>query len=316
MAKKTQKKDNSRKAGLIAFGVTLLLYALIFPFSKLGHFIIGGGLAALAGWTVKTMATPMKGLDKNAKSKAALDVTIIEDEYARGVVEKGVEMLDALKAERDAINEYVFSRRINDLRENLDKVLRNIIEEPDEARHLRKMNSYYLPTTLKLLQSYRSAKGQGTSYMTIAETREDVLGMLDKLNEALASLLDTMLRNDLEDMDIEIEVFDRMLKSDGLRPDEVTRQLRQSAQAAAKEMPVSSAPTVTPTFSQQQKQPAAKASASAAQPAEPELAQPVPVLNVPTASALQLQQGAPVLKVPESPAAPDFTDAIRNESEA
>ena len=141
MATKTKRKDNSKKAGLIAFGATLLVYALIFPFNKLGHFIIGGCLAAAAGWVVKTMATPMKGLDKNAKSKAALDVTIIKDEYARGVVEKGVEMLDALKAERDAINEYVFTRRINDLRENLDKVLRNIIEEPDEARHLRRMNS-------------------------------------------------------------------------------------------------------------------------------------------------------------------------------
>lgn len=284
MAKKSnKKKDNSKKAGLITFGATLLTYALIFPFHKLGHFIIGGALAALAGWVVKTMATPMKELDKNAKSKAALDVTIIEDEYARGIVEKGVEMLDALKTERDAINEYVFTRRINDLRENLDKTLRNIIEEPDEARYLRKMNSYYLPTTLKLLQSYRSAKNQGASYMTISQTREDVLGMLDKLNEALTTTLDTMLQNDLEDMDIEIDVFDRMLKSDGLRTDEVTQELRQSAHAAAKEVPLSQSPAV---------QPAA------------------------TASARQLQQGTPVLNVPDAPAAPDLTDVLQNKTKA
>lgn len=292
MAKKTtKKKDNSKKAGLIAFGATLLAYALIFPFNKLGHFIIGGALAAAAGWVVKTMATPMKGLDKNAKSKAAFDVTIIEDEYARGIVEKGVEMLDALKTERDAINEYVFTRRINDLRENLDKVLRNVIEEPDEARYLRKINSYYLPTTLKLLQGYRSAKNQGTSFMTISETREDVLGMLDKLNEALATTLDTMLQNDLEDMDIEIDVFDRMLKSDGLTADEVTEHLRQSAHAAAKEIPMSASPAVQP------------AALSLDMPAA-------------TASARQLQQGTPVLKVPESPTAPDFNDVIKNETKA
>ena len=283
MAKKSnKKKDNSKTAGLIAFGATLVAYALIFPFNKLGHFVLGGALAALAGWIVKTMATPMKGLDKSAKSKAALDVTIIEDEYARGIVEKGVEMLDAMKKERDAINEYVFTRRINDLRGNLDKVLRNIIEEPDEARYLRKMNSYYLPTTLKLLQSYRNAKHQGASYMTIAQTREDVLGMLDKLNQALITTLDTMLQNDLEDMDIEIDVFDRMLKSDGLRTDEVTQDLRQSAHTAAKEVPVSQAPAMQPA----------------------------------TASARQLQQGAPVLNVPSSPAEPDLIDVLRNETKA
>lgn len=305
MAAKSKKKDNSKKAGLIAFGATLLIYALIFPFNKLGHFIIGGGLAALAGWIVKIMATPLKCLDRNAKSKAALDVTIIEDDYARGVVEKGVEMLDALKAERDAINESVFSRRINDLRENLDKVLRNIIEEPDEARHLRKMNSYYLPTTLKLLQGYRSAKAQGASYMAIAETREDVLGMLDKLNEALAELLVTMLQNDLEAMDVEIEVFDRMLKSDGLRPDEVTQQLRKIAQAAAREFPVSASPTV-------------KSAAAAQLPTNAAAQGQSPVLNVPqaTASARQLQQGAPVLHVPQAPAAPDFSDAASQHTKA
>lgn len=330
MAKKTtKKKDNSKKAGLIAFGATLIAYALIFPFHKLGHFIIGGALAALAGWVVKTMATPMKGLDKNAKSKAALDVTIIEDEYARGVVEKGVEMLDALKTERDAINEYVFTRRIDELRASLDKVLRNIIDDPVDAHHLRKMNSYYLPTALGLLQSYRSAKQQGTSYHIMAETREDVLSTLDKLNEALNHVLAKMLENDLENMDIEIDVFERMLKSDGLNEDEVTSSLRQSAHAAAKQMPMSKSPTVKPTVPVQAK-PVQKAAPKPEPARNPEAATldnqtqakeaaqtPVPVLEVPaaTASARQLQQGTPVLNVP-SPAAPDFTDVMHDHKQA
>ena len=331
MAKKTtKKKDNSKKAGLIAFGATLITYALLFPFHKLGHFIIGGGLAALAGWVVKTMATPMKGLDKSAKAKTALDEIIIEDEYARGVVETGVEMLDALKAERDAINEYVFTRRIDELRAGLDRVLRNIIDDPDKAHRIRKMNSYYLPTAIKLLQGYRSAKQQGTSFMAMSETREDVLSTLDKLNEALSTVLDGMLKDDLEDMDIEIDVFERMLKSDGLHEDEVTDALRKSAHAAAKEIPLSQSPVVKPTVPVQAK--AATKPISASEPIRrpegvkldyevhtPETVQtPAPVLEVPaaTASARQLQQGAPVLHVPEAPAAPDFTDMLHKNEQA
>ncbi len=333
MAKKTtKKKDNSKKAGAIAYGITLLAYALIFPFHKLGHFITGVAVAALAGWVVKTMATPMKGLDKNAKSKAALDVTIIEDDYARGVVEKGVEMLDALKTERDAINEYVFTRRIDELRANLDKVLRNIIDDQSDAPQLRKMNSYYLPTALKLLQSYRTAKQQGTSYHTMAETREDVLSTLDKLNEALIHVHEKMLENDLESMDIEIDVFERMLKSDGLNEDEVTDSLRRSAHAAAKNIPMSKAPTVKPTAPVQPKPVQKAAPKPAVQPVhKPEAvtldyevqakeseSTPVPVLEVPaaTASARTLQQGAPVLNVPDSPAAPDFADTFHNHKQS
>ncbi len=330
MARKISK--NGRKAGWIAFGVTLLGYALIFPFNRLIHFIIGGGAAALAGWAVKTMATPMQGLDKNAKSKAAMDVTIIEDEYARGVVEKGVEMLDALKSEKTAINEYVFTRRIDETREALDKVLRAIIDDPDKAHRIRKMNSYYLPTALKLLQGYRTAKQQGASYMAVSATREDVLATLDQLNDALAAILDAMLKDDLEDMDIEIEVFDRMLKSDGLKEDEMVEDLRASAQAAAKEIPMSAAPEAARPAPVKAAAPAKKPVQQTA-PAEPEHVPedvkldyevqadaasktPVPYLNVPgTASARQLQEGTPVLNVPHSPAAPDF-GSIKKETEA
>lgn len=326
---KTKKKDNSKKAGLIAAGVTLLAYALIFPFHKLGHFIIGGALAAAAGWVVKTMATPLKGLDKHSKSKAALDVTIIEDEYARGVVEKGVEMLDALKTERDAINEYVFTRRIDETRASLDKVLRNIIEDPDKAHRIRKMNSYYLPTAVKLLQGYRTAKQQGASYMAVSSTREDVLSTLDQLNAALIQVLDNMLKDDLEDMDIEIDVFERMLKSDGLKEDDVTQELRDSAHRAAKEIPVVKAPAVKPSAPVPQTTPVQKPAAEVthkpegvsmnyAVPAKESAHTPVPTLNVPgaSASAKQLAEGTPVLNVPASPAAPDYPGEYHQETKA
>jgi len=299
---------------------------------------------------VKTMSTPMKGLDKNAKAKEALNVTIIEDEYARGVVEKGVQMLDALKREKDAINEYVFSRRIDQIRESLDRVLRCIIDDPDKAHRIRKMNSYYLPTAVKLLESYRSARRQGATTIAASSTRQDVLSTLDQLKDALNAVRDGMLRDDLEDIDIEIDVFERMLKSDGLAEDEVTDSLRQTAHAAAKEIPMSKAPAVKPTAApaakkpvQQEKpapQPVAKPAAQPApapveKPAEPEYKPegvqldyqvqteeaertPVPYLNVPaaTASARQLQQGAPVLQVPQAPTAPDFAQESNQESKA
>ena len=272
---KQKKKGKATLAGFVAFGVTLLLYALIFSLHKPSDFLLGGGLSLLAGWVVNTMATPLPGLDKNAKSKEKLNVTIIEDEYARDMVEKGVAMLDAFRQQRDNIHESVFVHRIDALRKNLDQALRNVIDDPEEARYLRKINSYYLPTTLKMLESYRSAKAQGASYMTIAKTREDVLGMLDKLNEALTVTLDNMLKNDLEDMEIEIDVFDQMLKADGLAENDATDALRRSAHAAAKDTPITGQPV--------------------------------------TASARQLQQGAPVLNVPTAPAAPEYTQSNQRE---
>ncbi len=334
MAKKAQRK-NGKKAGWIAFGVTLLLYALIFPFNKLLHYVIGGGVAALVGCIVKTMATPLQGLDKNAKAKDDLNVVVIEDEYARGIVESGVQMLDALKTERDAISEYVFTRRLDALRANYDQLLRAVIEDPDKAVRIRKFNTYYFPTAVKMLQAYRQKKGKGTSYMAMSATREDILQMLDDLTEATQKLLDTMLQADLEDMDIEMDVFARMLKSDGLTEDELVNGMRDAAHEAAKDIPMSKAPTVQPTRTAQapasapvqakpvQAEPAEVSTEEPAQEPRPvleheaEAAQkastPVPVLDVPvTATAAQLHQGAPVLNIP-TPDAPDFGNEVRKD---
>ena len=287
---KAPAKDG-KKAGIIAFGVTLLLYALLFKFNKPLHYLTGGALALAVGWVIKTMATPLKGLDKHARVKDELNVTIIEDEYARSVVEAGVEMLDALKAERDAINESVFSRRLDTLRTNFDKLLRRVIEDNSRASRLRKLNTYYFPTAIKLMQGYRSAKAEGADYSVMAQTRSDILELLDKLIEATGELLNTMLQADLEDMDVEMDVFDRMLKSDGLTRDELTAGLRDSARAAARETSLSAAPDVRP--------------AEAPAPQE----SPAPM----TASAAQLRQGAPVLRVPTAPAAPSFDPAAKKQ---
>ena len=70
-------------------------------------------------------------------------------------------------------------------------------------------------------------------------------------------------------MEIDIDVCDQMLKADGLAEDDVAAPLRQSAHAAAKDMPITGQPL----------------SASARQ-----LQQGAPVLNVPTASAHDLPQ--------------------------
>ncbi len=267
------KKDNSTKAGIIAFGVTLLGYAALLPFHTPIQWLIGAGVALVVGKVVKTMATPMKGLDKAKNSTATHVVTPeeIPDEYARGIVQSGIENLNQLRLARDAVNEYVFTRRINALSTNFRKLLERVQQDPDKAPRLRKLNTYYLPTCIKLLTSYREAKAQGTSYMQISATREDILASLDKLLEATQSLYDGMVKDDITDMDIEIDVLERMLKSDGMVKDELVEDMKQSAQAAARQM------------------------------AETEDAAQAATVEAATATAQQLQHGAPILQVPGMP---------------
>lgn len=286
MARKTgnqkNKKDNSFKAGIIAYGATLLGYASIFPFHRLSHWVIGIGLSLAVGTLVKIMASPMKGLDKakNSSAAKAIDTDNIQDEYARTIVEKGIENMNQLRLARDAVNEYVFTRRINQLSVNFRKLLEQVQADPDKASRLRKLNTYYMPTCVKLLNAYREAKAQGTTYQQISATREDILNMLDRLLEATQALYDDMIQDNLTDMDIEIDVFEQMLRNDGMIVNPLTEDLKTSAAAAARQE--QSAPT-----------------------------QSAPVETA-TATAQQLQHGAPVLEIPESETFDSFYSSSRS----
>lgn len=272
MAKATpgKKKDNSRKAGMIAFGATLLGIAGIFGFHSLSGLLIGAGVSLIVGSVVKIMATPLKGLETSGgKAVQSMATEDIQDEYARKIVSDGIANMNQLRLARDAVNEYVFTRRINDLSVNFRKLLEQVQKDPMKASRIRKLNTYYLPTAVKMLNRYRDAKVQGMSYQQISSTRNEILEMLDQLLEATQNCYDGMVQDQLADMDIELDVFEQMLKNDGMIDNDLTDDLKQSAQAAARDA------------------------------CDKPVAQPRSQ-SAPTAAAQQLRQGAPVLNVPDT----------------
>ena len=297
-----KKKDNSLRNAIIAFGVTLLGYASLFSFHRLSDFLLGGGIALLVSSLIKTMTTPMKGLEAPTNS-SRINPDDVQDEYARDTIATGLELMAELRAERDAISEYVFTRRLNELADTYGQLLNRVVADHEKAPHLRKLNTYYLPTVIKLLRSYRDAKSQGTSYMEISATRDDILKTLDQLISANKKLQKKMLRSHLEAMDIKIEVLEDILRADGYIEDEVTENVRTSAEHAAAQMTITEQVQKTtihqPVAQQPRPAPTRQKQAPAAKRTIPQPAQrPSLKANVPTASAQQLERGAPVLRVP------------------
>ncbi|MGN0793072.1 MAG: exosortase/archaeosortase family protein [Aristaeellaceae bacterium] len=323
-APKKAKKDNSLRNAIIAFGVTMVGYASIFPFHNLFGFLLGGAISFAVASLIKVMTTPMKGLSAPATSDK-INPDSVQDEYARQIIVTGLELMSQLRAERDAINEYVFTRRLNELAQNYADLLNKVVANHDKASNLRKLNSYYIPTALKLLQSYREAKGNNTSYMEISKTRDDILKSLDQLITATNTLKKKMLKSHLENIDIKCEVLEDILKADGYIEDELTSGMRESAHQAARQIPMAQQANVPLSAAARQAagsarqaapaKPAQPPKSAANQPAAQTKAAPastIPVqtaeaagtprptikVNMPTASAQQLDQGAPVLQVP------------------
>lgn len=310
---KKAKKDNSTRNGITAFGVSMLLYGVVFGLKNFSGILVGGLLSLLVAAVVKIATKPMKGLEAPTTS-AGVIADKVPDELARQVVLKGLENLDALQKERLAINEYDFTRRLTELHSAYRELLNRVLADNGKASRMTELNSYYMPTLLTLLRSYRAAKSQGTSYMDAAATRADLIKTMDQLILATRNLKKKMVQVDLDATRIKMDVLFSNLLASGLIVDEKTTDLAQAATDAAatlsvaqqlgapvkaaqpKAAPVQKAAPVPQAVPEQKAPvPTVAMEVPAAAPAQPAPTLPV---SAPTASAAQLSQGAPVLYVP------------------
>lgn len=104
--------------------------------------------------------------------------------------------------------------------ERLELVVARIFQEarknPEEISDLRKMMSYYLPTTRKLLDAYCELDDQPVQGENIENTKKEIEDALDTLNTAFGNLLDGMFQETAWDISSDISVLETMLAQEGL----------------------------------------------------------------------------------------------------
>lgn len=268
--KKNKKETKAVIAGQIAFWVSFL-GVLCLPLPGFWRFVGGFAIASGVKKLIETMATPLEGLHtengERVKEEPVTQVGTPEDQRAKEVVANGLELLSQIAAERDAIDEYVMTRRLKDLDELVRKMLQTVVDDPNEVSRLRKFMGYYLPTTLKLLQSYRTMKSRGVSYTEMTATRENLLHALDMILQAAQKQLDAMYKDDMLDMSADVDVLEQMLHRDGYMESVLSQSLKEASSASASSTPYST--------------------------------QQADLHTSGTAAARQMAQGAPVLKMPE-----------------
>ncbi len=116
----------------------------------------------------------------------------------------------------DEIADDAVSARIERIERATAGILHTIDERPDRADDARRFMSYYLPTTMKLLESYRLMEGQSYQGENIQAARRSIEAVLDKLAAAAEQQQDKLFRAEALDVETEIRVLETMMASDGL----------------------------------------------------------------------------------------------------
>lgn len=98
----------------------------------------------------------------------------------------------------------------------ITKIFRKAEREPSLVSDLKKMMSYYLPTTSKLLDAYIEMEDQPIKGQNIEKTKREIENALDTINAAFENLLDSFFEEKSWDISSDISVLNTMFAQEGL----------------------------------------------------------------------------------------------------
>lgn len=116
----------------------------------------------------------------------------------------------------DEIQDPVISEQIEHLQLVTGKIVVAVIKDHKKKTQVRRFFNYYLPTTIKLLNSYDRMGDAGVSGMNIDGIKGKVEEMMKVLVTAYDKQLDALFADEALDISTDITVMENLLRSEGL----------------------------------------------------------------------------------------------------
>lgn len=134
---------------------------------------------------------------------------------AAEVIEEGKNYVRLIRQCNDEIPGEEMSDKLDRLELLVTRIFDQVEKEPELAPELRKMLSFYLPTTKKLLEAYRDLDKQQLDLSNVAQTKREIETAVDNINEAFEKFLDELFREKAWDIQSDISALHTILKQDG-----------------------------------------------------------------------------------------------------
>ncbi|MBQ2062852.1 MAG: 5-bromo-4-chloroindolyl phosphate hydrolysis family protein [Oscillospiraceae bacterium] len=215
---------------LYATAVTWVLYALLFPLYQVKHIIIAAVAAAVVGLISRSLCKDV--VEEVPEPEPEPEVT--GNEELDKMLAEGRDALAELRRLDDAIADEKISADIVKLESVTERIFEQVKAEPKKLPQIRKFMSYYLPTTLKLLNAYDKVSSQGVEGENISATKGKVAGIMDSIVAAFEKQLDSLFGDQALDISTDITVLENMMIREGFSEDMIhkSQQTAQPAQPA------------------------------------------------------------------------------------
>ena len=132
------------------------------------------------------------------------------------MVVEGKEYIRKLRNLNDRIPGETISAKLFCLENLLKDIFDSVRVHPDQMRRMHKLMNYYLPTTLKLVESYEEFDRVSTPGEEIRKAKAEIENTLDTINQAFRELLNTLFQDAVFDATTDAQVLKTMLAREGL----------------------------------------------------------------------------------------------------
>ncbi len=214
-----------------AAAVTWVLYAVFFPLYRFpGHFIIAAIAAAVVGLIAKALC-------KDVVEEVPDEPETTGNNELDQMLKEGHSALAEMRRLDDNIADEKISADIVRLESVTGRIFEQVKAEPKKLPQIRKFMSYYLPTTLKLLNAYDRVTSQGVDGQNINATKESVAGIMDSIVAAFEKQLDSLFGDQALDISTDITVLENMMAREGFSEDMLHKTQAEQAGKSAETSP-------------------------------------------------------------------------------
>ena len=128
----------------------------------------------------------------------------------------GRQYMDVIRQANDDIPDVAFSNKLYRMEAVIGKIFEHVKEYPQKADRLSQFQNYYMPMTIKLVQTYRDFDTESIEGENIRKVRQEIEETLDTINDAYERLYDSMYQETAMDVSSDISVLKTLLAREGL----------------------------------------------------------------------------------------------------
>lgn len=132
------------------------------------------------------------------------------------LIAEGRGYIGRINATNPIINNAEVSRKIDLISATVSKIFDYVAEHPEKQGDLRRLMNYYLPTTLKLLETYSKFEAHAVRGENVSTAMREIEGALDTICLAFENLLDDLFEHEMYDITSDISALETMLAQEGL----------------------------------------------------------------------------------------------------